>query len=130
MEWSHVDQNLYVVGGQAAERKNPSSHKYTEKPWRNGAFGVDVPYNVLDIWEFSPVTMKFVDLTEKALLNADVSSPGQKDGTEMIERGIAPHFRWDFGWTYSGIPGKMILYGGHFKDDSFWGAEYHCEYLL
>ena len=91
MEWSHIDHNIYIVGGNA--RRASTSNV-------NG--------NAIDIWEFSAVSLKFIDLTEKTLANAAVSS--NEYGGSLT--GVPGH-RSNFGWAYSGVPGKMILYGGY-----------------
>ena len=117
MEWSGVGHNLLIVGGKAAMRASPSTHQYHldmfDPSWKSlNTFNFDRK-NVIDIWEFSAVTLKFTDLTQKALTAAGVVKPSQIDGTENLEIGSVPHNRWGSGWAYTGIPGKMVLFGGH-----------------
>ena len=120
IQWSHVDHNVYLTGGYTqpnTDPLNPSVHKYT-------APGT-IKKNVIDIWQFSGATMEFKDLTEMALANAGVSSPAQVQGTENMEDNLVPHFRWQFGWAYSGVPGKMLLFGGYLQHYIY---QYYCEF--
>jgi len=119
MEWSRIGHNLLIVGGKAASMANPSNHRYHldmfDPSWKSlDTFNFD-KRNVIDIWAFSAVTLKFTDLTPKTLPAPAILKPSQIDGTEVLEMGSVPHVRWGSGWAYTGIPGKMVLFGGHYS---------------
>jgi len=121
IQWSHVDQNVYLTGGFYVSDTfllNPSFHKYTTPG--------TIKKNVIDIWHFSGATLEFKDLTQKALANAGIFSPAQVQGTETFENNLVPHFRWNFGWAYSGVPGKMLLFGGFYSHFIY---NYFCKFL-